>query len=532
MPRLKRFTHSLASGYAALGANMLFTLASVPLALAYLSQAEFGLWALTAQAAAYLALIDLGMSGVSRILIDHKDEKAGGEYGGVIQTMLWVSVVQGAIILAASVGLGLGLREVLRIPSALEEEFLWLVLGQGVLLGLGFVTRLGGYILVAHQRYDILSYAQVISFGANFLVMWFGFHQGWGAYSLLAGGAASWAVGAGLCLAGCGRLRLLPPRGAWGRPSWARFRELFVYGRDIFLFFLGSQLVTGTQTLLVTRVLGLEAAAVWSICTRAFLLSLQLVYRLFDYSCAALAEMMVRQEWPRLQQRFKSLVVLSTSVAVLAAVGFAAGNGAFVQVWARGAVGWTPLNDVLLAAWLVVCVVSHAHVGLVGQTKRFGWLSYLYLAEGAVFVAASLLVLPRGGVTAMLAVSLAASCLFTLPYGLRRTSHLFGLSLREVAWGWSRPSLRLLLALGAVGAAAWAATRALDPGLRLALLGGLLGVAGAGLLLRLGTEESLRAELLERAPAWARPWLPALLGGGAPAPVPAMESAGKHGSQS
>ena len=36
MSRFKRFAHSLASGYVLLAANMLFTLASVPLALKYL----------------------------------------------------------------------------------------------------------------------------------------------------------------------------------------------------------------------------------------------------------------------------------------------------------------------------------------------------------------------------------------------------------------------------------------------------------------------------------------------------------------
>jgi len=76
MSRFKRFAHSLASGYAALASTVLVTLASVPLALHYLSKEEFGLWALASQVAAYLSLIDAGMTGsLSRFLIDHKDHK-------------------------------------------------------------------------------------------------------------------------------------------------------------------------------------------------------------------------------------------------------------------------------------------------------------------------------------------------------------------------------------------------------------------------------------------------------------------------
>ena len=55
MSRFKRFTHSLLSGYVLLGANILYTFASVPLALHYLSKKEIGLWGVVTQIAGYLA---------------------------------------------------------------------------------------------------------------------------------------------------------------------------------------------------------------------------------------------------------------------------------------------------------------------------------------------------------------------------------------------------------------------------------------------------------------------------------------------
>src|SRR5271170_6561399 len=101
MSRLKRFTHSLLSGYVALGANIFYTLASVPLALHYLSKAEFGLWALTLQVANFISLVDLGMgSSIARILIDHKDERNNGRYGGAIKSGFMVCLVQGLLTLA------------------------------------------------------------------------------------------------------------------------------------------------------------------------------------------------------------------------------------------------------------------------------------------------------------------------------------------------------------------------------------------------------------------------------------------------
>src|SRR6185503_21149957 len=99
MPRLQRYAVSLASGYAALVANVAFSIISVPLAMHYLSNEEFGLWVLAAQVAAYLALIELGMMGcIGRILIDHKDNRNGGEYGATIKTGMLVLFVQGLLL--------------------------------------------------------------------------------------------------------------------------------------------------------------------------------------------------------------------------------------------------------------------------------------------------------------------------------------------------------------------------------------------------------------------------------------------------
>ena len=95
MSRFKRFAHALLSGYVLLGANMVYTLASVPLALHYLSKAQFGLWALVTQVAGYVALVDFGLSAsASRVLIDHKDQRASGNYGSMVQTGALVGLTQ------------------------------------------------------------------------------------------------------------------------------------------------------------------------------------------------------------------------------------------------------------------------------------------------------------------------------------------------------------------------------------------------------------------------------------------------------
>jgi O-antigen/teichoic acid export membrane protein len=459
MSRLKRFVHSLVSGYVLLGANILYTLASVPLALYYLSKAEFGLWALVSQLSGYIALIDLGMAGsVSRILIDHKDDRQTGAYGGVIKTGMLVGLVQGALIVLAGTALSALAGSLLHVPLELRREFVWLMIGQSVLLGLTFAARIFGYLLFAHQRLDVNNYGSSVLFFLNLAVMWAGFAAGWGIYSFLIGQAVMTLGGIAVNAAGCVRLGLLPRGREWGVATRERFRELFAFGNDIFIYSLGGQLINASQTILLTRLLGLETAAVWNICTRPYLVLTQVIFRFFDYSAPALAEMMVRGEKQRLEERFKQIVIFSIGTAVAAGAVFALCNSAFVTVWTHGKIGWPPVNDLLLAVWLVVCVAMHMHTGLVGQTKKFHFMRYLFFIEGLVFVGLTIAFYRFGGITAMLVASIVCTSLLSLPYGLYRTRKYFGLSWRELA-GWHQSALVLAFWLVPTGILTWWLTR-------------------------------------------------------------------------
>src|SRR5438105_59988 len=143
MSRLKKFTQSILSSYVTLAANILYSFATIPIALHYLSSEEFGLWGLTLEIGAYFALIDAGMGGsVSRVLIDHKDDPAGAEYGSVIKTGSFVGAVQAVLILVVGSVLAFSIPGLLLIPDELRGTFSWLLVGQIALLAISFLTRI------------------------------------------------------------------------------------------------------------------------------------------------------------------------------------------------------------------------------------------------------------------------------------------------------------------------------------------------------------------------------------------------------
>lgn len=487
-----------------LGANIFYTLASVPLALHYLNKREFGLWALVSQLGGYILLIDFGMSGsVARILIDHKDDRANGAYGGVIKTGALVGMVQGAFIIGAGMLLSLLAGSLVGVPEQLRREFVWLMTGQAILVGIGFSTRIFGNLLMAHQRLDISNYGNATFFLLNLVVMWGGFACGFGIYSFLAGVLVMTLGNIIVNASGCLRLRLLPNRHEWGTVNRARFRELFAFGSDIFIYSLGTQLINASQTILLTRLFGLETAAVWNVCTRTYTVLTQVIFRLFDYSVPALAEMMVRGERELLAQRFKQIVTLSLNLSVATGAVFALCNGAFVHLWTHGRIGWAPVNDMLLALWLVVCVTMHLHTGLAGQTKKFHFMRYIFLIEGMVFVGLTVVFHSSGGITSMLIVSIVCTSLLSMPYGLYRTHKYFGIRWLELA-SWHGPAITMALCLAPFGFVTWWFTRDVSALARLLAGGGIFALWALAVFLAIGLSPRLKDEIACRAPTWVK----------------------------
>jgi len=492
---------------------VVYTLASVPLALHYLSKAEFGLWALTSQLGGYMALLDFGMRGsVSRIMVDYKDRREGGHYGSLVQTGAIVGTLQGLVVLVAGTALSFLAGGWLGVAPALIHDFCWLMAGQSALLALAFATDIFRHMLGAHQRFDVANYSRVASFAIGLAVLWIGFGAGAGVFSLLWASGATWLVATSLTFTGCLRLKFLPLAGQWGRPTMVLFKELFGFGGDVFLFSLGAQLVSASQAILLTRWLGLEAAAAWSVCTRAYALLMQVIYSFFDYSTAALAEMIVRNERERLLARFRAIDTLSINLGLVAGVLFAACNGPFVSVWTAGKISWNPVNDWILGAWLVVSVSVHNHTGLVGQTKSFRFLRWLFFLEGFAFVGLASRLVKGLGITGLLMASLICSLCFTFPYGLRRTRKYFGLNWMELI-EWYRTSFLLIVMVLVCALSVSLATRNLAVLMKLVLNAGAIGGIAAGLFLRYGLEASLRTEMIRRSPNWAKAFLIRLLQG-------------------
>jgi len=496
------------SGYAAMGAAVLYTLGSVPVALSYLSTEEFGLWALVMQIGGYLTLVDLGMSSAFGLfLIDHKDTRSDGLYGGTIKTALLVQTVQGVGVLLLGLFLASLLPGWLRLPAGLQGAFFWLLGGQTLLTALGFPTRIFAVVLATHQRLDIHNYGSIGSLVCSFFVLWAGFAAGLGVYSLLLAGVVGTFVMVAITALGCWQQDLLPQTGEWGEVTWMRFRELLKHGTNFFLIAVGTQLIVSSQTVLISRTLGIDAAALWSVMTRAYNLACQLVWRTITNTMPAFAEMQVRGETERLRNRYGALVIVVSLIAGLAAVLFAVENGPFTEIWTAGRMEWPVINDWLLAVWMVLLTQVGCHNSLLMYLKQVGRLQYVYFAEGCVFIFAALFVLPRWGIPGMLVCSIVATAVFTLSYGTHRVIRLLGFDTREALLDWQMPLVRLLAVVLPAAAALSYALSAREARIRLAVALPPLTLLAIFVTVRFCIPKPLLAELSDRLPTRFGRWV-------------------------
>ncbi|HSU56756.1 MAG TPA: hypothetical protein VLT36_22045 [Candidatus Dormibacteraeota bacterium] len=500
MSRVHNAARSLASGYAAMVANVFYTLASVPLALHYLSKEEFGLWALVAQIGVYLTLLDLGMSGsVARILIDHKDTRSDGVYGAVLKTGCLVLLIQGACIILGGGLLSLLLPGLLKVPAELGKTFQILVAAQCLIMGITFVGRILMNILQAHQRYDSLNYSQIGQLAVGFATQWLTFHWGWGLYSLLAAAASNYFFGTLYNLFWVVRLRLFPERGHWGKATMGIFHELWSFGKDLFVLSVGLQLLNASQVVIISRTLGLDAAATWTIATRTFQLAFQFVQRVFDFSSGAFAEMIVRQERATLRRRFRDMLVLSASLAVFVSISIAVCNGSFVALWTRGRIQWPLLNDALMGIVLLLTLVTRCFVGLTGCAKQIGMMRWVYFVEGVCFVIGAFVLAHFIGIAGVIISAIAANLVWSGTYGVRWAARYLEVSTAEISLGWLRPALQYLALMLPVSIALSWLSFNLQPLVRLLVDAGFLIVVGLPALWFIGLNSDVRGDVRQAA---------------------------------
>ena len=431
--RTRRFLLGLGSSYLLTVTNLVYTLVSVPLALHFLPKDQFGLWALVTQIALYLNLLDLGMqSSASRIFINFKDNKTNSEYGSLVKTSFLIFCIQGIFVAVFGFGLLPYIPHWFGFSREISNHFFPLLGSQIALLALGFSTRTFGCMLHAHQHYIWSNIGGAIGQLLGLASLALCFHLGHGLFSLVTASLVAFLSNNCVQILGCLKLKLLPAPGSWGSFQRTKVKILFDFAKDTFLMSLGWQLVSATPIILISKVLGLEAAATWSIGTKLFTLFQQIIWKVLDFSAGGFSEMFVRSEYQLLRMRFFEITSLTAFLSPIFAGLLIVCNSPFVSLWTSGKITWPILYNIPLALLLVSYSVGRCYGTLPSIVMNIGFARYVYFLDGLLFCIVGFFILPSTNLIGLIILALLLDLVLPSFYGVLRTTRLFELSFWEV----------------------------------------------------------------------------------------------------
>jgi hypothetical protein len=427
MSRSTSFARGLGAGYLATAINIAYTAASVPLALHYLGKDQFGLWSLSQQIVGYLILLDLGVtSAVSRFIADHKDDVNGGDYGRLLLTGAIVFAIQGALIVIVGLVFSIFAPALFSVPTPLASDFTKVLMIISSLAGISIFSRSLSAPLWTFNRIDFSYLMGSFTLISGFAALWLGFHFGWGIYSFAISGLPAALLCPAMTFYFCRRNGFYPSaKSGWQAPALPDILRVFAFGKDAALMTLGSQMVNATQIMIISRFVGLDAAAIFSIGTKLYSLGQQLVARVVGTAAPALTELFVRGENARFNTRFYDVVSISIFLATMISSFLVIGNSAVVSIWTSGMISWNPLADVLLGALLVGTSVSRCLNELFVFKGNLKTVRHIYFVEGLFSITLSIPAVIRFGLIGLLATTLFVHLAVALSFSLKAAARAF-----------------------------------------------------------------------------------------------------------
>ncbi|MCW1923523.1 hypothetical protein OKA05_13240 [Luteolibacter arcticus] len=438
-------------GYGALGAQVFYSFASIPLALAYLGKAEFALWSVISALVGYLSLAEAGMTNsFLRHLFECKGDQESGKYGRYFAAGLGALGLVALVMLAAGSAAAWVSPQLIGIPSDLRGIFVWVMLGQVAVSAVTMATRMLGAPLYIHHRQDLLQVCQIGLFVVYYTVLHLGFKAGWGIYAMLANQGAGLVWSISFNVIACVKLRLFPARGSLGLPTREEWNSVWAYSRDQFVIQVGGIVANGLPALLLPRLLGLEAVAVWAVCTRPFGIVRQLVVKPYDVALPMFCDIYVRGEKQQLTKRWTDVTQLVLAIAGCAFVVAAANNESFLALWTGGRMTWGVVNDWLWALKSYVSVAAVAAFGIVGIEKAVGRTKYVPFVESALMIALALVFVKFWGMGGLILATTLPQIFGSLWSGVSYLGRITGHSRKALLWNAIlRPTFVLPLAIAA-----------------------------------------------------------------------------------
>ena len=358
----KATIRSAATSYIGAISAVFTGLLSLRLATHYLSQEEFGLWSFTMQTVGYFMLLDLGVANsITRLLGDPlatKDQRK-------INSWFTLSVVTLGLQALLIVGVGIAFRpfvlEWFNIPEHLRERASNLWLSFLLIQAVALVFKVSFAILHAQNRAYMTSTVQVIGSWVGLGTFFWMASLGWGVMSYaFSSGASVLFISLG------GVLAVWRGKHRFGFSLYGinkhQISRMFGFSSSIFVIGLAIQVYFASQTLIATKILGLEAGAVLTVTGRAAGIATGMIWRPFDAFAPRWQVAYCASDYDRVTREFRLMSRFTIMLSVAAAVAMVLMNQPFVLWWTKpGYFGGQILTN-LMAVFVIIQAIDRCFV--------------------------------------------------------------------------------------------------------------------------------------------------------------------------
>jgi len=239
-----------------------------PFVLHHLGQTQYGLWILVGSVVAYGSLLDLGIWGaLVKYVAEFRARGENEQTRRLIATALWVYVLLGLAVIAASALIAPIFPVMFNVPESERATGSWLVMIMGISIGLSIPCSAQAAVLRGLQRYDLVNV--IASLGilssaiATVAVLQFG-------GDVLGMALVSIPITIFVQIPAIVFVRIVAPdlRFGYGRPSLKMVRSVVGFSASLFMQQISARLQTKTDEIVIGGFLPISAVAPYAVARR------------------------------------------------------------------------------------------------------------------------------------------------------------------------------------------------------------------------------------------------------------------------
>lgn len=328
LKRLKqsRAARNAAASYLAFVSTSLGGLISIPVAVAYLSKAEMGLWTIVFVMVTYLLWLDFGIGNATgRMIAGAMAKQDQTEINRWWTLSIGVLGILGLIVALVALGISPFLGSWLNIPPEQTADALWLFLGTALVCAIGMPVRAYPGLLVAQERFHCVPLVQAIHPWLQLGVFWSLLHAGFGVRAYFPALMFSQVCGWFILVWQVHRkgMHFKLDFGGWTR---SRFRELFSYSSSLAVLGISSSFIQSLPALLLARLGGLPIVPVYNLSYRGPTMVTSLSQRTIQSFYPNLQKLFVTGDRGRFIEKYRELNQLGVWISLIGAGAVLAGN--------------------------------------------------------------------------------------------------------------------------------------------------------------------------------------------------------------